>query len=77
MNPRNFSLLHFHVEEKETTPVMELSFFFQGTVNSILFAWGLLEGTSLWDTEVQLNISSFMPYDLKKTEKSLVIFING
>lgn len=78
MNPRNFSLFHFNVEETENTTIIEWSFFFfKGAVNSILFAWGLLEGISLWDTEVQLNTSSFMPYDSKKTAKSLEIFING
>lgn len=51
--------------------------FSEGSVNSLLFARGLPEGISLWDTEAQLKTSSLMSYDFKKTAKSLVIFING
>lgn len=34
-----------------------------------------LESISLRDAKVQLKTSSFMPYDLKNTAKSLAIFI--
>lgn len=51
--------------------------FSEGSVNRLLFAGGLPEGISLWDTEAQLKTSSRVSSELKKTAKSLVIFING